>query len=152
MAEVTEQNIGSIKNELSEVTYQLIKLYDRWAVEHQQVARREAEMTRVIEGFEKESQSLKALEETLPQTLSAAVVRSMEPVKQAVRESVQAHFEREVYGLTKALSGKIREADKLLEHYQSEQASQQLKAWAAMLLSSLLTGALVGVFVMVFVR
>lgn len=146
MLEVKEHasELAGIKKELAEVTYQLIKLHDRWSVELEQVARREAEMSRALEHFEAQAKTANAKVEALPSRLSESLVKAMDPIKKTVGEVVQQQFGQEINVLLRDLRERILLADQLIHHHQERWKGEFWRTYGLVIATGLLVGITVG--------
>ncbi len=136
----------NLKKELHEVTYQLVSLYDRWAVEHQQVARREAEMTRIIESFDNEVKRLSKLDTHIQHNIQTTISKAAILVGEAVGKETKKLFEPEFSDIARRLEWTVEKAESMARRFERAEETASAKIWAIVILSSLLVGVLMGKF------
>lgn len=104
-----------VKKELMEVAYQLTVLYDRWVVEHQQVARREAEMTRTIELFKGEVKHFSELEDNAREYIEKSVSRTIQKITAIVRDNTRELFEVEIGSIARGLRDQVNSLEQIVK-------------------------------------
>lgn len=143
----TRDEISLLKKELSELAYQLSTLYERWAVEQQHIARREAEMTRTLEHFKEQIQELDKIGVTIEKSLNKTFAEISARVLSSVREDMRAIIRQEVITPSNDLKDTLRQAERLLQTYQRIETTEKIKTWAMTLIVSVLVGLSVGLAV-----
>jgi len=96
--ELTSANkeLLAIKKEFNEISYQFANLYERWSVEHKHVAKREAEMARAIEAFNKKVEDLSELEENIKSHAEDAAKEAVIGVKSTISSLIRESFTGEL--------------------------------------------------------
>ncbi len=145
---------------LNEIAYQLAGLYERWAVEHQHVARREAEMARLLESFEGTLEHLDSAGEKLhgviKQTTKEAAVMVGEITGKSLREScreyLREHFQTQLDPLIRNFKNLVERTEKNLKPYESVKKDAFLERWLTAIIVGVVTGVLVAMLALFLLR
>lgn len=128
------------------MTYQLSLLYDRWGAEHQLVARREADMVRVIESFGEQVSQLSELEVQIENSIKDATSKFAVKTAFTVSEEVKRQFVSSINDTLAKLSRETYELEKFTEQYQQAHTASKIKTFIIGLVLVFIAGVLVGYF------
>jgi hypothetical protein len=132
---------------LNEIAYQLAGLYERWAVEHQHVARREAEMARLLESFEeilgRLDSSGEKMHGVIKQAAKESAVMVGEITGQSMKDCCRTYFQEKLDPLMMNFRDILDRTKENLTPYASLKDESLLERWV----TAVVVGVLSGVFV-----
>lgn len=142
--ELKPKDLEGVKRELAELVYQLSALYDRWSVEHQQVARREAEFIRILSEFSKQVELIGKLGAEVQKSIQTTIAQAAVMVGDLTGKEAMKKFDQGINHLQQALSKAVYHASDLLGRYEHIYKQEHLKSWVRVISVGVLVGALVG--------
>jgi len=142
----SEKKLKKIEQQdnLDEVLYQFVRLYDRWSLEQQLTGKREAEMLKSIESFNETLEQLDALHVKIQNTIKISVREAANAVSLQIESDTGKYFRREVQKFIPTLDSSIHYANDVLQSYKNTLRSKDQNIFDYMIIAIFLGGILIG--------
>lgn len=137
----------SAEERLSGMLYQFMQLHDRWMEERQDFLAQTATLDTVIKSLSKEGKAFAGLEAQVRQSIETSLHAAAYQAAQALKEGAGELADRVVMYHVDQLNQTLGKGQSLLQSYEVQTERASWKHLGTIVLSTVLSGVLVGLFV-----